>query len=79
MLSQKGIAHLFLLLVVFVAIVTVGLLFVNKKKQQVALQTNNANQASVQLKSQYKNPFDKKDQFVNPFDQYKSPLYNLKQ
>lgn len=32
----------------------------------------------IQLKTEYKNPFDKKTQYVNPFDQFKSPLLNLK-
>ena len=30
--------------------------------------------ATVQLKTEYKNPFAKKTQFVNPFDKYKNPF-----
>lgn len=29
---------------------------------------------SVNLKTEYKNPFDKETQFVNPFDKYKNPF-----
>lgn len=28
----------------------------------------------VQLKTEYKNPFDKKTQYINPFDDYKNPF-----
>ncbi len=30
--------------------------------------------ATVQLKTEYKNPFSKETQFVNPFDKYKNPF-----
>ena len=29
---------------------------------------------SVELKTQYKNPFTKETQYVNPFDKYKNPF-----
>lgn len=32
----------------------------------------------VELKTEYKNPFDKKTQFVNPFDQTKNPFATAK-
>ena len=31
-------------------------------------------QATVNLKSEYKNPFKKETQYVNPFDTYKNPF-----
>lgn len=34
--------------------------------------------ASVQLKNEYKNPFDEKTQYVNPFSSYKNPFDTLK-
>lgn len=77
MQSQKGVAHLFLLLVVFVVIIVIGYLLISKKKQ-LTLNPQSAKESVVQLKTDYKNPFDKKDQYVNPFDTYKSPLNNLK-
>lgn len=30
--------------------------------------------ATVSIKSEYKNPFDKKSQYVNPFEEYKNPF-----
>ena len=30
--------------------------------------------ATVQLKTEYKNPFSKETQYVNPFDTYKNPF-----
>lgn len=32
---------------------------------------------SVELKSEYKNPFDRNAQYVNPFTDYKSPFISL--
>lgn len=29
---------------------------------------------TVEIKSQYKNPFDKSTQYVNPFEKYKNPF-----
>ncbi|QQG43289.1 MAG: hypothetical protein HYW45_03740 [Candidatus Daviesbacteria bacterium] len=34
--------------------------------------------ASVDLQSQYQNPFDKSAQYVNPFSSYKNPFDSLK-
>jgi len=31
-------------------------------------------QPRVDIKTEYKNPFDKKTQYVNPFDTYKNPF-----
>lgn len=78
MASQKGFAHLILVLIVLAVVVVVGFLLLNKNKQLSSLTKNKTQGSAVQLKADYKNPFDKKDQFVNPFDQYKSPLQNLK-
>lgn len=30
--------------------------------------------ASIELKTDYKNPFEKETQYVNPFEQYKNPF-----
>ena len=31
-------------------------------------------EATVKLKTEYKNPFKKETQYVNPFDKYKNPF-----
>lgn len=31
----------------------------------------------VELKTEYKNPFDKETQYVNPFQEFKNPFNNL--
>lgn len=33
--------------------------------------------ASVELKTEYKNPFDKETQYVNPFQEFKNPFNNI--
>ncbi|MBI3251527.1 MAG: hypothetical protein HYZ62_01295 [Candidatus Andersenbacteria bacterium] len=34
-------------------------------------------QSKVEVKSEYKNPFDRNNQFVNPFSEVKSPFNSL--
>lgn len=34
-------------------------------------------QPKVELKTEYKNPFEKETQYVNPFDEFKNPFNNL--
>lgn len=72
--NEKGIAHLLLLLFI-VAVVggTVYLFYkgIIKLPSSVPLLQN---QPKVELKSEYKNPFNKDTQYVNPFDKYKNPF-----
>lgn len=73
---KKGVAHPHTLLVVGAIIAFWVLVFwvlVQKGiiKKPSLLQPK---KPTVELKTEYKNPFDKKTQFVNPFDQTKNPF-----
>lgn len=73
--NQRGVAHLILILVVVAIIAVVILVFTGIIKLP-SLPGGNLFQkkASVQLKSEYKNPFKKETQYVNPFETYKNPF-----
>lgn len=74
---KKGVVHLLPLLLIGALVVAFWLLaakFVFKKK----LPFLDKKDPTVQVKSEYKNPFNKSSQYVNPFDQSKSPFLNLK-
>lgn len=45
-----------------------------KRFQSSSLQNVFQKKAVVELKTAYKNPFDKKTQYVNPFETYKNPF-----
>lgn len=70
MRNKKGIIHLLPLIVI--AIVLVGGFFLFGKKIQQKI--TSTREPSVNLRSQYQNPFDKKAQYVNPFSQFKNPF-----
>ncbi len=75
MTHKKGIAHLFVIVLILVLLVVGTILvakFVFKKKISLG-----AKKPNVSLKTEYKNPFDKKTQYVNPFDDSKNPFVNL--
>lgn len=70
---NKGFAPVIILVVV--ATILIGVYFFYTKvlvKKFPGLSTNK--EPEVQLKTEYKNPFDKKTQYVNPFAQNKNPL-----
>lgn len=76
--NQKGVVHLFFLLIIVVLVggaiflVTKGII----KIPGISLPSIPIlqKQPSVQLKEEYKNPFKKETQYVNPFDKYKNPF-----
>ena len=78
--DQKGVIHPSTLIVVVVVIAVWVLVIYLLLSQGIIKKPSFKPKevAKVELKSEYKNPFDKKAQFVNPFDQYKSPFQNLK-
>lgn len=69
-MSQRGVIHL-LPLVLIVVVVGLGIFLFTKGVIKLPF---GAKQPKVELKTEYKNPFDKKTQFVNPFDTYKNPF-----
>lgn len=78
--KNKGIVHPSLLIIVAVVVAiwaVVGYL-VATKFLNISLPGIAPKEPKVELKTQYKNPFDKKAQYVNPFDQFKNPFHNLK-
>lgn len=77
--SQKGIAHPFLLLfVIIAAIVAVVLINQGLLKIPPLIKIQTSKEPKVELKTDYKNPFDKTTQYVNPFAGYKNPFDTLR-
>ena len=74
MKDQKGIIHLFALLIIILVLALAG--FAVMKFGFIKIPSLNIVQKKslVELKTEYKNPFNKNTQYVNPFDQYKNPL-----
>ncbi len=75
---EKGVVHLLLPLII-VAIVGGAIFLVTQgiiKIPGLSLPSVPLFQkkATVELKSEYKNPFKRETQYVNPFDQYKNPF-----
>lgn len=73
--SQKGIIHLLPLLAIAAVIIIAVVLVV---KGNIFKKTQTSKEPTIELKSEYQNPFDKNSQYVNPFDQYKSPFLTVK-
>ncbi len=72
--NQRGVVHLILILIVIIVAIGVGVYLVAKPQIFKSQAGSSANLPKVELKSEYKNPFDKNTQYVNPFDQYKNPF-----
>ncbi len=87
MSNQRGIIHLFPLVLLLAGLV-IGIYLVNERTNflpQAAKLVKNrfklpgsAGKPTVEVKTTYKNPFKKENQYVNPFDEFKSPFLNVK-
>lgn len=69
---KKGVVHLLPIILIAAIIIGVYFLiykFVLKKNLPFTKQ-----EPKVELKTEYKNPFNKNTQYVNPFDEFKNPL-----
>lgn len=77
---SKGFAHLVLIVLVLCSILAVAaFLYLQTVKKNPALTNSKSTQeAAIQIKKDYTNPFDEKNQYVNPFDEKKNPFDNLK-
>lgn len=74
--SQKGIAHLGLVVFVLLSLIGVVVFFVFKgnvpKNRTTTIKTVDGQ--TVQLTKDYENPFDEKTQYSNPFEEEKNPF-----
>ena len=75
---EKGVIHLMLPLLILV-LVGAGIFLLTQgiiKIPGLSLPSVSLFQkkTSVELKTEYKNPFKKETQYVNPFDKYKNPF-----
>ncbi len=73
MKNKSAFAHLALVVIIAVAVGLLLLVLISKNKVSLP---GAKKEPTVQVKSEYKNPFNKDTQYVNPFDQYKSPFIN---
>jgi len=69
-MSQKGVIHLLPLLILAVVLLGAVLFATGKLKTPSILKK----QPTVELKTEYKNPFKQETQYVNPFETYKNPF-----
>jgi len=68
--STSLIAILVIVLVVVLILIGLGVIKVPSTPIATILQKK----PTVQLKTEYNNPFDKEAQYVNPFEKYKNPF-----
>jgi len=67
-----------ILAVVVIVVVAAAFLIVNSLSDTpVNIGSAILGQSKVEVKSEYKNPFDRNNQFVNPFSEVKSPFTSL--
>lgn len=72
--NNKGVIHLALPFV-FLLVLAGGLfILVSLKIIKLPALPFLQKGPSVELKTEYKNPFDKETQYVNPFESYKNPF-----
>lgn len=68
-----------LLTMSFVLILVLYLAFVaNQRSEQTQELSQQPQQPTVPLRTEYKNPFEKNTQYTNPFSEYKNPFDNVK-
>lgn len=71
--NQRGFLHLLPLLLI--AALIVGVILVATGKVKLPFSVPFLQQGpKVDLKTEYKNPFNKETQYVNPFETYKNPF-----
>lgn len=73
----KGAVHLSALVVIIILAVWALIFYVLISKGIIKKPSFLKKEPKVELKTEYKNPFEKETQYVNPFDKYKNPFNNL--
>lgn len=71
---KNGFAHVLLLVIMLAATALLLYFLVSSGKLNIPGLTKKPN---VELKTEYKNPFDRETQYVNPFQEYKNPFNNI--
>lgn len=76
-MNQRGVIHLVLplsLLLIFAAAFFALVYFGIIQNPLKKIPGLGQKQPTVELKKEYKNPFNKESQYVNPFETYKNPF-----
>lgn len=75
-MNNKGVIHLALPLLLVLVVGAAAFILVTLGVIKNPLKNLNLFQKGpkVEVKTEYKNPFDKKTQYVNPFETYKNPF-----
>lgn len=71
MLSQKGIAHIIILIAILLAVALAVLIFLGIRASRNLSLTPN--------QTHYTNPFSQTQSYKNPFDDYQNPFEGTKQ
>lgn len=79
MVAKKGFTTHLILIFVSVIAAWALVIYLLAKNGIVKLPDfiNPKREPTVELKSQYNNPFHKESQYVNPFDKYKNPFAGI--
>ena len=72
--NQKGVIHLALPLLLLLAAAFFALIYFGVIKNPLKNIPFLQKGPSVNLKTEYKNPFKQETQYVNPFETYKNPF-----
>ena len=64
-------------LLVIIVFSVVAFVIVSQSKKTETKVTKETKEPTVNLVTEYENPFDKKSQYVNPFSGYKNPFDSL--
>ncbi|MEK7561298.1 MAG: hypothetical protein AAB541_00340 [Patescibacteria group bacterium] len=76
MVLKKGVVHHAGLIIIAIVVFWALVLYFLVSKNIIKLKTpfTQKEPTAVELKTDYKNPFNKETQYVNPFDQTKNPF-----
>lgn len=79
MVLKKGFTAHLIFVVVFIIAGWGIVIYLLSKNGLIKLPNllNTKKEPTVELKSEYNNPFHKESQYVNPFDKYKNPFAGI--
>jgi len=76
--NKKLFIFVGVIFVILIIVLSLILFMKNPPSAKKQVSDTSSSKATVKLKTQYKNPFDKDTQYVNPFSGYKNPFDQLK-